>query len=392
MRRLLILACAVVFIEATFFSILTPLLPGYKADHQLSEGAAGILAGTYAAGTLLAALPAGWLAARSGPRRATMAGLVGIGVFSPVFGFAGSIVLLDVSRFLQGAAGALVWVGAIGWVVSATPPDRRGRLIGTVMAAAVVGELLGAPLGAVAHLVGTGPVFSAVALLALILAAATLTIPEYQEEAGQGLGEVLGRIRKSSVPGAAVMLGIPATAFGLVLVAGPLRMDDLGAGAILIAIAFGCGSLVEAALSPMVGRFSDRVGRTRPYMLGVAVMAAAVVGVGLFGLLSPLLAAVILVSFGLGFSMTPAGALLTEAATAAGVNQSYASGAANIAFGGGQMVGAVAGGMVAGYTGFLFPCVGMAGILLFAGLLARAIPAPVFPTAEPQVPVRTNRR
>ena len=49
-RRLLILACAVVFLDVTFFSILTPLLPSYQSDHDLSDGAAGILAGSFAAG------------------------------------------------------------------------------------------------------------------------------------------------------------------------------------------------------------------------------------------------------------------------------------------------------------------------------------------------------
>ncbi len=101
MRRLLILACAVVFLDVTFFAVLTPILPDYKSDLGLSEGEAGILAGAFAAGTLASALPAGWLAARVGPRRTMIAGLVGIGIFSPIFGFSDHLPPLVGSRFCK---------------------------------------------------------------------------------------------------------------------------------------------------------------------------------------------------------------------------------------------------------------------------------------------------
>ena len=125
MRRLLIVSSAVLLLDTTFFAVLTPLLPSFRVDHHLSEGAAGVLAGSFAAGSLVMALPAGWMAARVGPRRTVVTGLVGIGVFSPIFGFADHIVLLDAARFCQGAAGAMMWAGSISWVVSAAPPERR---------------------------------------------------------------------------------------------------------------------------------------------------------------------------------------------------------------------------------------------------------------------------
>ena len=57
MRRLLVLASAVVFLDVMFFTAITPLLPAYSDDLGLSKGAAGILSGSFAAGTLIAALP-----------------------------------------------------------------------------------------------------------------------------------------------------------------------------------------------------------------------------------------------------------------------------------------------------------------------------------------------
>lgn len=377
MRRLLIVSCSVVFLDVTFFSVLTPLLPDFKQDHGLSDGAVGLLAGTFAAGTLALALPGGWMAARFGPRNTVITGLVGIGVFSPAFGFADHIVILDLARFLQGASGALMWAGAISWVVSAAPLSRRGELLGTMMAAAVVGELLGAPMGALAHAVGTEIVFSLVLVLAIGLIALALTIPDAEEVGGQSLREALSRLRGSLVPRALLMQAAPAISFGLIVIAAPLRMHDLGAGAILIAAAFACGSVVQAILGPTVGRLSDRVGRTAPYFVGTLIVAAAVVGLGLFDLLPLVFASVVVAAFGAGLAFTPAGALVSEAATAAGLNQGYASGGANVAWGGGQMIGAIAGGMIAGLTGFLLPCLITAAFVAIIGLSSRALTEPV---------------
>ena len=366
MRRLLILACAVVFLDVTFFAVLTPILPDYKSDLDLSEGEAGILAGAFAAGTLVSALPAGWLAARVGPRQTMIAGLVGIGTFSPIFGFAENIYLLDASRFMQGASGALMWAGAVSWVVSASPKSRRGEMIGAVIAAAVVGELLGAPIGALAHEIGTGPVFATVFFAAAALIAVAATIPDAAEVARQPVREAVAVIRRSNVPRLVLVLGGPSLAFGFLVVVAPLKMDDLGAGPWLIAAAFAVGSAVEAVAGPWIGRVSDRIGRVGPYLIGLAVMSVAIAAIGVFNVLPLLALAVVTCAFGAGLSFTPASTMVTDAATSSGLNQGYASGAANVAWGGGQMLGAVGGGFLAGAAGFLLPA--MVTVLVIGGV------------------------
>ena len=52
-----------------------------------------------------------------------IAGLLLLGVASLVFGFANQIVLLDAARFTQGVAGALIWSGALTWLIT----DRARR-------------------------------------------------------------------------------------------------------------------------------------------------------------------------------------------------------------------------------------------------------------------------
>lgn len=377
MRRLLLLACAVFFLYAAFFSVLTPLLPGYRAAHGLGEGAAGVLAGSYGAGTLVMALPAGWIAARFGSRQTTIMGLAGFGILSPVFGFADSIVLLDIARFLQGSAGALMWCGAMSWVISAFPHSRRGQVIGTLIATAVMGEMLGAPLGAAGYVVGTEAVFGSVAVVVLVLIVGAFAIPDVAEVGGQPLRQAAGRLRNSRVSVAVIMLAAPSIAFGLLMVAAPLRMDDLGGSPLVIAAAFACGSVVEAVLGPVIGRVSDRSGHVAPYLTGLVILIVAVIGLGVSSVLSLLFGAVLLAAFGAGLSFTPANTLLSQGATAAGINQGYAAGAAIAALGGGQMVGAVAGGLIASYFGFLLPTLFIAAILITVGFFARGEAEPL---------------
>ena len=75
MRRLLFLASAIVFTDTLFYAAIVPLLPTYVDDFDLSKTGAGVLAAAYPAGTFLAALPGGWLAARIGVRPTVIVGL-----------------------------------------------------------------------------------------------------------------------------------------------------------------------------------------------------------------------------------------------------------------------------------------------------------------------------
>ena len=151
-----------IFIDVAFFAAIAPLLPEYVDHLGLSKAEAGILSAAYAAGTLLGSLPAGFVASRMGPRKTVIHGLLLLGVASVVFGFGDQILLLDAARFIQGIAGALIWSGALTWLITTAPEEKRGSIIGSALGTAVAGALLGPALGAIAGSIGTEPVFSSV--------------------------------------------------------------------------------------------------------------------------------------------------------------------------------------------------------------------------------------
>jgi MFS family permease len=376
MRRLLLLASAMVFIDVAFFSAIAPLLPDYVDDLGLSKAEAGILSASYAAGTLLASLPAGLVASRVGPRRTVIVGLLLLGVTSVAFGFAEQIVLLDVIRFVQGVAGALIWSGALTWLVTTAPEDRRGQVIGTALGTAVAGALLGPALGALAGTVGTEPVFASILVLTLILAAMASRLPEVQVSERQDLREVWATMLSRPVLNAFLFVAVPSLMFGAIEVLVPLRIDALGGGHGLIAGGFIAGAALEAVLAPLAGRYSDRVGRRLPYVSGLSVCAVAMVGVGLAGSLSGVLAALIVTSLGAGFCFAPAMTMLSDAATATDLHQGFAAGLSNMSWATGQVLGGIGGGVVASLAGNALPSYLIAALLLATVLYAFGALAP----------------
>ncbi|HEX5610257.1 MAG TPA: MFS transporter [Solirubrobacterales bacterium] len=372
-----------VFFDVVFFSAIAPLLPDYVSDLGLSKAQAGVLSASYAAGTLAFSLPAGLIAASFGPRRTVIVGLLLLGVASVAFGFANEFLLLDAARFAQGGAGALIWSGALTWLISASPPERRGSVIGTALGTAVAGALLGPAIGALAATVGTEPVFSAVLGVALALAFFASRLPEAEAPESQDLREVAETIFSRPIVLATAFVAIPSVMFGAVEVLVPLQIADLGGGHALIAGGFIAGAALEAVLAPVAGRYSDRVGRRVPFMAGLSICAVAMAAVAIGQAMGVVMAGLILTSLGGGICFTPALTMLSEAAETSRLHQGFAAGLSNMAWASGQVVGGLAGGGAASVAGNAAPS--LAIIILLLGTVfyaSHALAAPVMRTAQ----------
>jgi MFS family permease len=370
-RRLLILASTMILFDVAFYSAIAPLLPGYVSDLGLSKAEAGVLSASYAAGTLLASLPAGLFASRVGPRRTVIGGLVLLGFSSLAFGFAHHVGLLDAARFSQGVAGAFIWSGALTWLITTAPPERRGSVIGTALGTAVAGALIGPALGALAAEIGTEPVFGAVLGIAAVFAFLAWRTPEGAPPDKQGLDEVAAAVLTRPILTATAFVAVPSAMFGAVEVLVPLRVNDLGGGHALIAAGFIVGAAIEAGLAPLAGRYSDRVGRALPFAAGLTVAAVAMVVIGVAQGVAVVIGGLLLASLGGGICFAPALTLLSETAEAGSVQQGLAAGLSNMAWASGQVVGGLAGGGVASLAGYAAPSVAVATLLLCTAAYAR---------------------
>jgi MFS family permease len=374
MRRLLVLVGAVVLVDTMFFAAITPLLPTYADRFDLSKAGAGILSGSYAAGAVLGTLPAGWLAVRAGSRRTLLLGLGLMAVSTVGFAFAGSVVLLDVTRLVDGMAGACAWAGGMGWLVSLAPPEQRGATIGAAMSAALAGVLLGPVLGAIAQ--GTGPEvpFSVVGLFAASLAVIALRMPAPPAVLAVAERPYATAWRDARVRMGAWLVLVPALVFGTVEVLAPLALDDLGASAVAIGATFLVAAGVEGVAQVVAGRATDRLGRGAPIRFGLTGTLMFLLIVSLpqaWLLLAVVIGAGCVLS---GIVNTPAMTVLSDGVEGAGLEYGLGFAIVNLVWGGGQVVGAVAGAAVAGATSdavpYLLLAVVCAGTLV--GLRGRA--------------------
>jgi MFS family permease len=368
MRRLLALVSAIIFVDAMLYTALTPLVPDYADEFDLSKTGAGLLIAAFGAGALLGGIPGGIAAARFGPRHAVVGGLVLLGIASFAFALADGALPLGTARFVQGFSSTVTWAGALAWVSSTAPREQRGEVLGIAFGAAVAGAILGPMFGGGAEAVGIRASFGTLGFVALgfaVLALFGRSAPCEPLSAG-GLRRAF---RDTRFLGGLWLNTLPAMLFGTLVVLAPLALDDAGWSTLLIATVFFASGLVEVVINPYLGRATDRHGRLLP--IRIALVGSIAVALALATASEPLLIAFLVggaaVTFGALY--TPGMALTSHRADSTGLAQGLAFGFMNSSWAFGALIGPSLGGALAEARGDPAP------YLVGAGLCALTLAA-----------------
>ena len=354
MRRLLLLVSSIIFVDALLFTALTPLVPTYADEFDLSKAGAGVLVGAYGAGAILGGIPGGLAAARFGPKRAVVAGLLVLAVASFAFAAADTALALGLARFAQGIASTATWAGALSWISVTAPRERRGEVLGTAFGAAIFGAILGFAFGGAAEHIGVGLAFTSVGVATLVFAGlATFARTAPREQAS--LAGLNRAFRDQRFVGGLWLSMLPAMLFGLLMVLTPLALDDAGWSTFAIGAVFFASGLVEVVINPFLGRASDRVGRLLP--IRIALSASVVVALALAASSEAAIIALLVGAAGISFGSlyTPGMSLTSHRAETAGLAQGLAFGVMNTAWALGELIGPSAGGALADAQGDAAP-------------------------------------
>ncbi|MFH0784066.1 MAG: MFS transporter [Pseudomonadota bacterium] len=359
-RSAMIVATLTSFIGPFMISSVNVAMPAIQADFQMDAVQLSWISTAYLLAMAVGLVPAGKIADIRGRKKVFAAGL---GVYTLGTGlavFANSAAMLIGLRGLQGLGAAMFVTTGMAIITSIFPPNRRGRVIGVYVAAVYIGLSVGPFAGGfLTHYLGWRSIFLIMLPLGLLMLFLTLCYlkGEWLGEPGQQLdiagcllyasaifAMVYGATRLPSLLGAGLLLSgvllfalfirqqltteFPvfdiqlfvsnktfaysslaallnysatfAVTFLLSLYLQYLKgMSPQTAGSVLMA-----QPIVMALLSPVAGRFSDRI---EPRLLASAGMTITAIGVLFFSMLQPDTAPYLIVAnlilLGTGFAL-----------------------------------------------------------------------------------------
>ena len=165
MKRLSVLM-AVAFVDMMGLMIIWPLLPLYAKNLGASATVVGLLAASFPIAQLVSSPVWGYVSDRYGRRPALLVGLGTSAIAYVVFGFAHTVWLLFISRFVQGLGGGTTGV-VQAYVADTMLPRERAKALGWLSAATSAGVIMGPPLGSFMHHFGEAApgVFASVLVL-----------------------------------------------------------------------------------------------------------------------------------------------------------------------------------------------------------------------------------
>ena len=349
-RAVVSIAVAAVAIDAALLGLIAPLLPAIQERTGAGEGALGIALAAYAVPIALLALPLGRAADRIGRRLLLLGGLALVAAGSVFVAVSDSFGALIAARVVQGIGSASSWIAALALVSDSAPEGKRGQWLGVALGATSVGSIAGPALGGVAAEVLSfeAPFLIFAGLALALLIAAWLVLPweaPRSRPAVPALSAIMRSVRSATGAWSATISLTSAGVLGLIEVVAPLDLDArLGVSSAAIGLLFAGSIAVDAALSPVGGRWGDRRGRLGPAITGLAVSAlSALLLAVLPGVAGT---AIALAVYGAGFSLAFAAAVpwLDEAFEE--TERGLAYGVQNLLYAGGYVIGPIIGGVL----------------------------------------------
>jgi MFS transporter, DHA1 family, tetracycline resistance protein len=151
----------VVFIGLMGFSFVIPILPFYALDYGANELVLGLLIASYAVAQLFGAPVLGRLSDQYGRRPVLLLSAFGTFVSLLMFAFAQSLLVLFLSRILDGLTGGNISV-AQAYITDITDDENRSKGLGMLGAAFGLGFIIGPALGGILSGLGESTVNPAV--------------------------------------------------------------------------------------------------------------------------------------------------------------------------------------------------------------------------------------
>ncbi len=295
MRGRLLVLFVTAFVDMVGLTMILPLLPFYAGELGASATVVGLLIAAFSLAQLVVAPVWGRFSDRYGRRPAILAGLVVTALAYVLFAFAGSLLLLLLSRLLQGVGGGTIGV-IQAYVADASPVDRRTKSLGWLSAVTSLGAVAGPAFGSTMIALGgrSAPGLAAAGLALLVAGFAWRFLEESHLPTPSGSHLVAGTSGRVAIKRvlthwrdpASRLIWIYAVAIGAfygtgqtvpLLLAERFGITEHNVGYFIMYLG-GLGVLIRSlVLGPVV----DRLGEARLSRLGILCLASGLAATGL---------------------------------------------------------------------------------------------------------------
>ncbi|MFJ6557780.1 MFS transporter [Streptomyces luteogriseus] len=324
--RVLLVAVASAFLVGLDSMITVPLVPAIAEDTGTAARLGGLFVSAYALLFALAAPLCGAMSDRLGRRTVLTSGLVVFALGNALTGATSHFTLLLGCRALAGLGAAMIMPSVYAMIADTFPFERRGKVMGIVVAGLLSSTVIGVPLGSyLAHLAGWRVAFFAVGAVAVLVCALVLsmipaTVPPaaQQHSTKSPVAVYLGMVgRAVTTPAVLCVLGCTLlwafALYGMFSNIGVFYAERFGFNEAQTGLAImgsGAGSMAGALLG---GRIADKLGKRTVIVAAALVAAAGVTSVALIGdHLVPVLVVFVIWGTAVGVGQPSLNALVSE--------------------------------------------------------------------------------
>ena len=346
----LFILSALIFTSVTSEFLPTGLLPEIAAELKVTEGQVGLLISLFAGTVVVSAAPLAALTRRFSRKRLVIVVLLVFVVSNLLAAAAPTYEALAGARILSGLAHGLFWAVVGAYSAHLVPKKMIGRAVAITSGGGTAAFVLGVPLGtALGHVLGWRLAFAGIAAMILVLIVMAIRfLPPVKHIEELKTGEIALPLRKDrTIPGVVIIcltVVLILTGHNIFytyiapFLLGPGNIDEGAVAGILFL--YGVGGAIGLVIA---GAVTDRFPRAG-LAVGIAVVAASVMVVGLFPHVTWLLIGAIFI-WGIAFGGIPAilqtRLLHTASVRLRDVAAAYLTTSFNIAIGTGALIGAI---------------------------------------------------
>jgi len=177
-KRALFVVFLVVFLDLLGVGILVPVTPFLVRPFSTDALTVGLLGFSFSAAQFLASPILGVLSDRYGRRPVLLFSIIGTGIGYLMFGWAGSLLVMYLSRVIDGITGGNI-ATAQACIADISAPEDRAKNFGLIGAAFGLGFIIGPAMGgAFSKISLSAPAFAAAGMSLITFAFAWFMLPE----------------------------------------------------------------------------------------------------------------------------------------------------------------------------------------------------------------------